>query len=45
MAHITIAIAVPEILILSLDEATWQVVRALCTETQSSVKKKIYTVF
>lgn len=40
MAHITIAIAMPEMLILPLDEATWQVMRALCTQTSTELSQK-----
>ena len=40
MAHITIAIAMPEILILPLDEATWQIMRALCTKMRHRAQLK-----
>lgn len=40
MAHITIAIAAPEILILPLDEATWQMMRALCTQMRHGAQSK-----
>lgn len=40
MAHITIAIAMPEMLILPLDEATWQMMRALCTQMRHRAQSK-----
>lgn len=44
MAHVTIAIAMPEILILPLDEATWQIMRALCTKMRHRAQLKRFTL-
>lgn len=43
--HITMAIVMPEMFILPLDEATWQMMRALCTQmTHRAQSKRRFTL-